>query len=98
MIAVVAKAKTLPRNAEVADQLELLADLLEIEGQAAFRVLAYRRAASRVRETGTPVAQLALDGTAKERPGIGATSQDKIVQIGDRGQHEATQKRRQTDT
>ena len=77
MIAVVAKA--LPRNADVAEQLELLADLLEIEGEAAFRVLAYRRAAARVRETGTPVAQLALDGTAKELPGIGATIQDKIV-------------------
>jgi DNA polymerase (family 10) len=96
MIAVVAKAKTLPRNAEVAEQLELLADLLEIEGQAAFRVLAYRRAASRVRETGTPVAQLALDGTAKELPGIGATIQDKIVQIVDTGEIEALSKRRKT--
>ncbi|MFL5939044.1 MAG: DNA polymerase/3'-5' exonuclease PolX [Gaiellaceae bacterium] len=91
-----AKAKTLPRNAEVAEQLELLADLLEIEGEAAFRVLAYRRAASRVRETGTPVAQLALEGTAKELPGIGATIQDKIVQIVDTGEIEALSKRRRT--
>jgi DNA polymerase (family X) len=96
MIAFVAKTKTLPRNAEVAEQLELLADLLEIEGQAAFRVLAYRRAASRVRETGTPVAQLALEGTAKELPGIGATIQDKIVQIVDTGEIEALSKRRKT--
>ena len=94
MIAVV--AKTLPRNGDVAGQLELLADLLEIEGQAAFRVLAYRRAAARVRETGTPVAQLALDGTAKELPGIGATIQDKIVQIVDTGEIEALAKRRKT--
>src|SRR5215210_6580702 len=94
MIAVV--AKTLPRNGEVADQLELLADLLEIEGEAAFRVLAYRRAAARVRETGTPVAQLALDGTAKELPGIGATIQDKIVQIVDTGEIAALSKRRKT--
>src|SRR5215211_4347724 len=96
MIAVVAKAKTLPRNAEVAEQLELLAGLLEIEGEAAFRVLAYRRAASRVRETGTPVAQLALDGTAKELPGIGATIQDKIAQIVDTGEIAALSKRRKT--
>jgi DNA polymerase (family 10) len=94
MIAVM--AKTLPRNADVAEQLELLSDLLEIEGQAAFRVLAYRRAAARVRETGTPVAQLALDGTAKELPGIGATIQDKIVQIVDTGEIEALSKRRRT--
>jgi DNA polymerase (family 10) len=96
MIAVVAKTKSLPRNAEVAEQLELLADLLEIEGEASFRVIAYRRAASRVRETGTPVAQLALEGTAKELPGIGATIQDKIVQIVDTGQIEALAKRRKT--
>ena len=89
-------ATTLPRNADVAEQLELLADLLEIEGQAAFRVLAYRRAAARVRETGGPVAQLALDGKAKELPGIGATIQDKIVQIVNTGEIEALSKRRKT--
>jgi DNA polymerase (family 10) len=89
-------ATTLPRNADVAEQLELLADLLEIEGQAAFRVLAYRRAAARVRETGGPVAQLALDGQAKALPGIGATIQDKIVQIVETGEIEALAKRRKT--
>jgi len=89
-------ATTLPRNADVAEQLELLADLLEIEGEAAFRVLAYRRAAQRVRDTGGPVAQLALDGKAKELPGIGATIQDKIVQIVDTGEIEALAKRRKT--
>ncbi|MGZ4257908.1 MAG: DNA polymerase/3'-5' exonuclease PolX [Gaiellaceae bacterium] len=89
-------ATTLPRNADVAEQLELLADLLEIEGEAAFRVLAYRRAAQRVRDTGGPVAQLALDGKAKELPGIGATIQDKIVQIVNTGEIEALAKRRKT--
>ena len=44
-------AGVLPRNVDVAEQLELLADLLEIEGEASFRVLAYRRAATRIRET-----------------------------------------------
>src|SRR5919204_2302097 len=87
-------ATTLPRNADVAEQLELLADLLEIEGEAAFRVLAYRRAAARVRETGGPVAQLALDGKAKELPGIGATIEEKIVQVVETGEIEALAKRR----
>jgi DNA polymerase (family 10) len=96
MIAAVATAKTLPRNADVAEQLELLSDLLEIEGQPAFRVLAYRRAATRIREQGTPVAQLALDGKAKELQGIGATIQDKIVQIVNTGEIEALTKRRKT--
>jgi DNA polymerase (family 10) len=92
----VATAKTLPRNVDVAEQLELLSDLLEIEGQPAFRVLAYRRAATRIRELGTPVAQLALEGKAKELQGIGATIQDKIVQIVNTGEIEALTKRRKT--
>jgi len=96
MIAAVAKTKTLPRNADVAGQLELLSDLLEIEGEPTFRVLAYRRAATRIRESGTPVAQLALEGKAKELQGIGATIQDKIVQIVDTGEIAALTKRRKT--
>jgi len=41
---------TLPRNAEIADQFDLLADLLELDGAQSFRVLAYRRAATRMRD------------------------------------------------
>src|SRR3954454_7216908 len=85
-------APTLPRNTEVAAQLELLADILELEGEASFRVIAYRRAAARVRDTSGPVAQLALDGTAKELPGIGATIEDKIVQIVEDGEIHALTK------
>ena len=87
-------AKTLPRNHEVAEQLELLADLLELEGEASFRVLAYRRAALRVRETGGAVAQLALEGKAKALPGIGKTIEEKIVQIVNDGEIHALTKRK----
>src|SRR3954471_19494632 len=90
IIAVV--AGPLPRNADVADQLELLADILELEGQESFRVLAYRRAAARVRETSGPVAQLALDGAAKDLPGIGKTIEEKIVQIVEDGEIHALTK------
>jgi DNA polymerase (family X) len=84
----------LPGNAEVADQFDLLADLLELEGAESFRVLAYRRAATRMRETSTSVAQLALDGRAKDLQGIGKTIEEKIVQIVERGEIEALGKRR----
>src|ERR687887_631335 len=94
IIAVV--AATLPRNADVAEQLELLADLLELEGQDAFRVLAYRRAATRIRETGSSIAQLALDGRAKSLQGIGKTIEEKIVQIVEKGEIEALSKRKGT--
>src|SRR6187455_29224 len=72
---------SLPRNADVAGRFELLADLLELEGAESFRVVAYRRAAQRMRESASSVAQLALEGKAKELPGIGATIEEKIVQI-----------------
>jgi DNA polymerase (family 10) len=87
-------ATTLPRNDELADQLELLADLSELEGEDSFRVLAYRRAATRIRETGGPVAQLALEGKAKELAGIGKTIEDKIVQVVEKGEMEALTKRK----
>jgi DNA polymerase (family X) len=90
MIAVV--AKTLPRNADVAEQLELLADILELEGEAAYRLLAYRRAATRVRETSGLVAELALEGNAKELPGIGSTIEGKIVEIVNEGEIRALTK------
>jgi DNA polymerase (family 10) len=82
-------AVTLPRNAQVAEQFDLLADLLELEGEQQFRVLAYRRAADQIRSTGGPIAQLALDGKAKDLPGIGQTIQSKIVQIVNKGEIEA---------
>jgi DNA polymerase (family 10) len=84
----------LPRNAEVADQFDLLADLLELEGAESFRVIAYRRAALRMRETSGSIAQLALDGKAKQLQGIGKTIEEKIVQIVEHGEIEALTKRR----
>jgi DNA polymerase (family 10) len=89
-------AKALPRNNDLADQLELLADLLELEGEASFRVLAYRRAAQRIRETAGSVAELALAGRAKELNGIGKTIEEKIVQVVEDGEMHALAKRKNT--
>jgi DNA polymerase (family 10) len=84
----------LPRNSDIADQIDLLGDLLELEGKDTFRVVAYRRAATRVRETSGSVAQLALDGKAKELQGIGKTIEEKIVQIVELGEIEALTKKK----
>ena len=92
MIAAVANA--LPRNEEVAERFELLADLLELEGAQSFRVLAYRRAAQRMRESAASIAQLALEGKAKSLQGIGRTIEEKIVQIVEKGDIDALAQRR----
>jgi DNA polymerase (family 10) len=85
---------SLPRNADVADAFDELADVSEILGEQGFRVLAYRRAATRIRETGASIAELALAGTAKELPGIGATIEAKIAEIAETGEMTALEKRR----
>ena len=89
-------ARTLPRNAEIADQLDLLADVSEILGEESFRVIAYRRAATRIRETPGPVAELALSGRATDLPGIGKTIEAKVVEIVEDGEMHALTKRRQS--
>ena len=87
-------ATTLPRNADVADQFDLLADLLEIEGADSFRVVAYRRAATVMRESPAAIAQMALDGRAKSLTGIGKTIEEKIVQIVEEGEIKALRDRK----
>ena len=88
------RVASLPRNADVADAFDALADVSEILGEQGFRVLAYRRAATRIRETAASIAELALAGKAKELSGIGATIEAKIVELTETGEMSALEKRR----
>jgi DNA polymerase (family 10) len=91
MIAVMAE---LPRNEQLAEQFELLGDLMELEGADGFRISAYRKAAARIRETPTSVARLALDGKAKQLQDIGKTIEAKIVEVVSDGEIHALTKRK----
>ncbi len=84
----------LPRSADLADRFDQLADLSEILGEQSFRVGAYRRAALRIRDTASSVAELAVAGKAKELPDIGKTIEAKIVEVVETGDMEALAKRR----
>ncbi len=84
----------LPTNAQVADALERIGDLLDIEGAVRHRVLAYRRGAARIRAHPASVAEMALAGRATELPDIGATLQDKIVELARTGDISALAKLR----
>src|SRR3954449_4384059 len=90
----IAPVPELPRNDLLADQFDLLADLMELEGGDGFRISAYRKAAARIRETPSSVAQLALDGKAKQLQGIGKTIEAKIVEVIDDGEIHALTKRK----
>src|SRR6059058_6697610 len=67
---------------------------MELEGADSFRITAYRRAATRIRETGSSVAQLALEGRAKELQGIGKTIEAKVVEVVEDGEIHALTKRK----
>jgi DNA polymerase (family 10) len=90
----IAHVAPLPRNDQLAEQLELLADLMEVASADSFRINAYRRAAARIRETPASVAQLALDGKAKALQGIGKTIEGKIVEVVNDGEMHALTKRK----
>jgi len=74
-----------PTNTEIADALDELGDLTELDGAAIYRTNAYRNAAKAVRESPVSVLGLARQGRATELPGIGATIQEKIIALADDG-------------
>jgi histidinol phosphatase-like PHP family hydrolase len=82
-------------NSAIANALEELGDLYELDGAVFHRVLAYRNGARAVRESPVSVATLAHEGRATELDGIGQTLQEKIVALLDTGTIPAAQKLRE---
>jgi DNA polymerase (family 10) len=74
------------RNAEIADALNELATLYELDGAIRYRVLAYREAARVIRQSPVSVEELARAGRATELPGVGKTLEGKIVTLLDTGE------------
>jgi len=74
-----------PTNTEIAEALDELGDLTELDGAAIYRTNAYRNAAKVVRESPVSVLALARDGRATELPGVGGTIQEKIIALADEG-------------
>jgi DNA polymerase (family 10) len=66
------------KNKEIAALFYRIADALEIKGEVAFKVLAYRRAASVLEDLGEDVQSLADDQKLQTVPGIGSGIAAKI--------------------
>src|SRR6478735_1592336 len=79
-------------NDAIAERFELMADLLEVEGAVAYRVLAYRRAAKTLRETPESVVRLSQQGRLTELSGVGDTISDKVAELIGSGQIAALQR------
>jgi DNA polymerase (family 10) len=74
-----------PTNTEIAEALDELGDLYELDGAIIHRIVAYRNAAKAVRDAPVSVAALARQGRATELPGIGQTIQEKVIALADEG-------------
>jgi len=79
-------------NAEIAERFRQLAALLEIRGEDAFRVRAYRNAAEVIEEWNVSLAKTYTEGGVKalrEIPGVGQAISGKIVELLTRGTFDA---------
>lgn len=69
-------------NSDIAEKLNHLADLLEIEGQNAFRVRAYQNAARTIAELPQDLSALLAEGADLDAlPGIGPSIADKVKEL-----------------
>ena len=69
---------TCVKNLEIARSFDLIADLLELKGENAFRVRAYRRAAQNLSTLTEDVGSLAARGRLDDIPGVGSDLAGKI--------------------
>lgn len=68
-------------NREVAEYFEKIADLLQIKGEAIYRVLAYRRAGESIRALSRGVDQIAEEDELEAIPGVGKAIAAKINEL-----------------
>ena len=68
-------------NREMADTFEAIANLMEIKGEAIYRILAYRRAAETLRGLGRDIRAIWEAGELQQIPGVGKAIAGKIDEI-----------------
>lgn len=73
-------------NREMADTFEAVADLMEIKGEAIYRILAYRRAAETLRSLGRDIRVIWEAGELEDIPGVGKAIAGKIEEMITSGQ------------
>jgi DNA polymerase (family 10) len=80
------------RNADLADLIDRLGDLYELDGAVIYRVLAYRKAAARIRSTGESAMRLSEQGRLTELPDVGDTIAAKVTELRETGSLAALEK------
>src|SRR6266516_5973214 len=73
------------RNREVAELMEAIGDMLEVKGELAFKIAAYRKAAGRIEGLREPIENIHREGRLREIPGVGPALAQKIGEFLDTG-------------
>jgi DNA polymerase (family 10) len=79
-------------NSEIADALEELSVLYQLDGADRYRVLAYTNSARTIRDQGSSVEEMARAGTVTDLPGVGKTLEEKILALIETGEIPAAAK------
>ena len=73
-------------NAQIADRLDALASLLELQEANPYTSRAYRRAADMIRAAGMPVADLVRSGRVREMRGVGPGIEARLRELVETGE------------
>jgi DNA polymerase (family 10) len=76
----------LPGNPELADLFQRIADYLALDGESAYRILAYEKAVALFRIHPVSVAEMALNGELRTLPGVGQAIEGKVREYIDTGE------------
>ena len=79
-------------NAQIAEALEELAVLYQLDGADQYRVLAYTNSARTIKNEGRSVEEMARNGTITELPGVGKPLEEKILALVETGEIPAAAK------
>ena len=66
------------KNREIAEMLDLIADMLELTGDNVFKVNSYRKVSRIVGDLTEDIAALAAEGTLTDLPGVGQSMAQHI--------------------
>jgi DNA polymerase (family 10) len=73
-------------NQQLADTFRTIADLLEIKGEVIYKILAYRKAADSLLNSGRDVNEVRREGKLTDIPGVGKAIAEKIEELLSTGQ------------
>lgn len=80
------------RNREVADVLYLIADLLEVQGEMVYKILAYRKAADNILSQGREIEAIWKERKLTSIPGVGKAIAEKVDELLSTGRLEYLEK------